>query len=128
MSVPETTLGSCSSPSYKKHALSLLCLTFSWALLPKTDHRSLGYPGSVVPPGLKAAKKLSRGTEKQTGIILFTLTVLSVQLLHGFEKGSCMEVTDEITIPIIAPDRNLLQAVGETNPECVFSGVYLSPG
>lgn len=116
MSVPKTALGSCSSPAHKQHAESL---SFSWALLPKTDHKKLGYPGSAVPPGLKAAKKLSRGTEEQTRITSFTLTVLCVQLPNGPEEGFCTEVTDEITTPFIAPDdRKLLQAVGETNPVC----------
>lgn len=64
------------------------------------------------------------------GIVLLTLTVLCKQLLNGLEEGSCMEVTDETTTPFITLRRNLLQAVGETNPVCVcvVSGVHLSPG
>lgn len=97
-----------------------------------TDHRSPGYPGSVVLLGLKASKKLSRGAEEQRGIVLLTLTALCMQLLYGPEEGSCTEVTGEITTPFISPDQNLLQAVGETNPVCVcvcvVSRVRLSPG
>lgn len=48
-----------------------------------------------------------------------------MQLLNGLEECSCTEVTDEITTPFIAPDRNLLQAVAETNPACVCVCVWL---
>lgn len=37
-----------------------------------------------------------------------------------------MEVTDEITTPFISPDRNLLRAVGETNPAHVWFLEFVS--
>jgi len=80
----------------------------------------LGYPGSAVLLGLKAGKKLSRGAEEQTGIVLLTLTAHCVQLLNGLEEGPCTEVTGETTTPFITPNRNLLQAVGETNLVYVY--------
>lgn len=105
---------------------SQLCLTFSWALLAQTDHRIPGYPGSVVPPGLKAAKKLSRGAAEQTGIDLLTQITLCMQLLSGLEEGSYTEVTGEIPTPFISPDGNLLLAAGETTPARVWFLQFIS--